>query len=188
VSYYRALLLVVATAVSLPAAVVERMSLEGLVARSQVIAHARVARTSAAWDNLTGVIWTHSELVLQEGLKGRPGNLIRVSEPGGVVGEVGQSVEGMPRFIPGEEVVVFLYRTPQGLWRVRGLGQGKFTVLSNPTNSEQVVRSNMAGLTVVEGGHPAPLGISSSTINGMAFNDFKATVRALVDRGSNDQR
>jgi hypothetical protein len=188
VSYYLALLLVVATVAPLPAAVVERMTLEDLVARSPIIVHARVERTSAAWDDLTGVIWTHTELVLQEGLKGRPGNLIRVSEPGGVVGEVGQSVEGMPRFIPGEEVVVFLYRTPQGLWRVRGLGQGKFTVLRNSPNSDPVVRSNLAGLTVAESGHLTPLSSISNTVNGMAFNDFKTTVRALVDRGSNAKR
>jgi hypothetical protein len=175
-------------AAAAPAAVVERATLETLTERSEVIAHARCVRTWSAWDDFTGVIWTHSELALYEGFKGRAGTVLRVSEPGGVVGGAGMAVEGVPRFEPGEEVVVFLYRTPLGLLRVRGAGQGKFTVLTNPSTNEKSVRTNVAGLTLVEAARPLGQGISPQGLNGLEFNRFRTLVRGLLDKSLHDKR
>ena len=126
----RFLAVVAVLAVAGPAAatVVPRLTLEEIVARSEVVVHGRCVRTWAAWDSERRFIWTHSEIQVLDRWKGAAGATVVVSELGGVVGEMGLAVDGMPRYEPGEEVVLFLYRVPNGYWRTRGLGQGKYEV------------------------------------------------------------
>jgi hypothetical protein len=54
--------------------------------------------------------------------------VVRITQPGGEVGDIGQRVSGLASFTPNEEVVVFLQRRPgEGYW-VEGMAQGKFRV------------------------------------------------------------
>ena len=64
-------------------------------------------------------------------LKGRPGGTLTIRQPGGpsAAGERSVGILGLPRFQPGEEVILFLYgESASGLTSPVGLGQGKFTV------------------------------------------------------------
>ena len=104
-----------------------RLSFEELVARSERIVHGRCLRSWSAWDAPGRFIWTHTEIQLLDRLKGSAVTVV-VSELGGIVGGLGLAVEGVPRYQPGEEVVLFLYQTPIGYWRARGLEQGVYRV------------------------------------------------------------
>ncbi len=67
-------------------------------------------------------------------LKGRPGGTLTIRQPGGqsVAGERSARILGLPRFRPGEEVILFLYgESASGLTSPVGLGQGKFTVYTD---------------------------------------------------------
>src|SRR5437867_10443567 len=108
------------------ATMVERLSLEQLVERSERIVQGRCERTWSDWDAKHQSIWTHWEIQVTEPIKGGPVTKLVISEPGGIVGDVGMLVEGVPHYEPGEEIVLFLYKTPIGYWRSRGLGQGKY--------------------------------------------------------------
>lgn len=76
-----------------------------------------------------GRILTDTELKVTEVLKGKAPATVVVMQPGGVVGDVGQRVEGVAPFRPGEEVLVFLdARGNTDHFMVTGMIQGKFRI------------------------------------------------------------
>ncbi len=182
------LVLLFVTATAARATVVERMSLESLVDRATWIAQARCERTWAAWDARTGAIWTHAELQVLDSLKGGVAGQIIVSEPGGTIGDVGMAVEGVPRYRGGEEVVVFLYRTPAGFLRTRGLGQGKFTVVPDPQGKERRVRLNVAGAALVSPTDAMTRGVTLERLDGMGLEQFVSLIKATVTRRAGQER
>lgn len=96
------------------ATTVVRLSLEDIVDRSELIVTGRVVRTWAAWDGQHRYIWTHNQIAVRSVAQGsRTANLV-VSEPGGVVGSDGMQIAGPPTYAPGEEVMLFLERMPNG--------------------------------------------------------------------------
>lgn len=94
------------------ATVVLALTMEELTARAPLVVHATAQRSLVAWDEPHAKIWTWTELVVKETLKGTPTETVLVKQPGGVVGEVGQQVSGVATFEPGEEVVLFLEPAP----------------------------------------------------------------------------
>jgi hypothetical protein len=118
-----------------------RLSIEQLTAQSDAIVSGRVIRTWAAMDSENRFIWTHYEIRVHDTLKGSARSTIVISEPGGVLNGVFLQVSGSTRYADGEEVAVFLYRTPIGYLRTTNYGQGKF----NPS-SWSVFRARVASL------------------------------------------
>ncbi len=70
---------------------------------------------------------TDTRLQVGEVLKGSAKGEIVVMQPGGVVAEIGQKVEGAGTFTAGEEVLVFLEKKGDR-YALVGMAQGKFTV------------------------------------------------------------
>lgn len=157
---------------------VERLTLEQLADRSERIVHGRCGRTWSAWDENRQFIWTHCELEVLDPLKGGPAGTITVSEPGGVADGLEMSVDGVSRPAAGEEVVLFLYRVPNGFWRARGLSQGKYRV-----DREKVVHAMLEASTVVEPRQP-PAGRSTDLrrLDRAPLQEFKAAVRRALAR------
>jgi hypothetical protein len=152
---------------------VPRFSLEDLVDGSQYIVHGRVIRTFMGWDARHRYIWTHHEIEVADVLRGTPGSRVTVSEPGGSLDGVHQAFSGTLPFAPGEEVVVFLYRTPAGFLRAAGGVQGKFTV-----DRAGRARAQLAGTEVVD--NPvARRGISLAAIDALDVREFKRRVREV---------
>ena len=135
----RLLAVALAVAGSVAATVVVRLTLEELVERSEVVVHGRCLRTWAAWDAERRFIWTHNEIQVLDRWKGAAGAAVVVSELGGIVGDIGMAVDGVPQYQAGEEMVLFLSRTPNGYWRTRGLGQGKHEVQVDSRGGRRVL-------------------------------------------------
>src|SRR5712692_3396956 len=127
---------------------VPRLSLEQMVVSSERILHGRTVRSWSAWDANHRVIWTHYEIEVADTLKGDPPSTITVSEPGGAVEGMELTIAGMPHYETGEEAVLFVYRTPLGLWRTRGLGQGKYTALKD-AGGVMRVHADLGGAVVI---------------------------------------
>jgi hypothetical protein len=108
-------------AISLP-----QLSLEDLVAQSDTIAEGQVIRTWTAMDSENKFIWTHYEIKVSNRLKGLAEATVEIGEPGGTLNGVTLIVPGSARYAVGEEVSVFLYRTPIGYLRTTNYGQGRF--------------------------------------------------------------
>jgi hypothetical protein len=155
------------------ATLVPALSLEGLIDRSEIIAHGRVTRAWPAWDNSHKYIWTHYRIEVIDPIRGNPGASMVVSEPGGSLDGVSMSISGAPGYALGEEAIVFLYRTPIGYWRATGFGQGKYTV------TQQVrVHASLKGLELLK--RDSSPGVSLSTLDGLTVTEFKARVRDAI--------
>lgn len=93
-----------------------------LVVRGQVI------DLSSRWTADRRRIVTDVRVEVADTWKGSLRKTIIVRTPGGVVGDIGQRVDGLATFKPGEEVVLFLERRPDDSFIVSGAAQGKFGV------------------------------------------------------------
>jgi hypothetical protein len=155
------------------AAVVPRYSLEELVSQSEKIVAGRVQRVSTAWDPEHKFIWTHYDVLVSDSLRGSRDRIVTVSEPGGSLDGIHQMVGGALPYSIGEEVVLFLYRTPIGYFRTTGGGQGKFTVSANGR-----VHANTGGIEIIG---PAR-GTSLGTLENLDLRQFLSTVRAAAPR------
>jgi hypothetical protein len=112
-------------AVALPSTV------EELARASQLVVHGRVLRVTARWSDDRRRIFSFAEIEPLATWRGVAGARVTVLTPGGVVGNLGQRVDGAAVFTAGEEIVVFLFEAERGLHRVTGLAQGKFVVERN---------------------------------------------------------
>jgi hypothetical protein len=124
----RMLALVAALAAASPAVAAQAVSVsvEDLARSSDLVVRGTVLSTSSRWSE--GRIYTFAEIQVASSLRGAAPARLTAITPGGIVGDVGQRVDGAAAFTPGEEVVVFLERPTAGGHRVSGLAQGKFAV------------------------------------------------------------
>jgi hypothetical protein len=120
--------LLLAAAMPAAAAQAVAVSVEELARQSDAVVRGRVLDTTARRTPDGTRIYTVVELRRDATLRGRAPARFRVNVPGGVVGRLGQRVDGVPAFARGEDVVLFLERTGEGVYRVAALSQGKFTV------------------------------------------------------------
>jgi hypothetical protein len=144
------------SAICAPAATYRSMSLDALVANSEYVIYGRVVASRVAWDSVTRAIWTRTEIQVLDGAKGRPGNLIAVTEPGGVINGHGEFYPGTPQFRLNMEVVLFLYRAPGNRFRVLGSSQGIYDVSTDLSRGQRVVaRAGQQIQTVYQAGSPS---------------------------------
>jgi hypothetical protein len=121
-------LLLVLSLLSSPAlaATVLRAGVPELAAASDLVVHGVVRVVDDAVSQ--GPFRTVVEVELLEVLKGRHTEpVLRLVLPGGRRGDLTMVVPGMPRFAPGDEVVLLLERTARG-YAFAGLAQGVFKV------------------------------------------------------------
>ena len=160
-------------------AVVPRFSLEELLRSSEMIVQGRIARSWSAWDRGHKFIWTHYEVEVTETLKGPAIGRAIVSEPGGAVPGVRLGVDGSLTFVPGEEAVLCLYRTPIGYWRVYGNGQGKFSLVSNG-RGEKRIHVNLPQARLLDAAGSSGTRVDAKSLNGGTLTDFKRLIRTRI--------
>jgi hypothetical protein len=127
------------------------LRLEQLTAQSDAIVAGRVMRAWAAMDSENRFIWTHYEIKVRDTLKGQAHATVEVTEPGGVLNGHYLRVSGSTPFAVGEDVAVFLYRTPIGYLRTTNYGQGKFPFAEGA--GWNVFRAQVAHIVALQRGH-----------------------------------
>ena len=120
------------------AATLEHLSLDEMAQRSTAIVRARAISSSTSLIGST--IYTHTRFQVLERWKGLEGAQVEVVEPGGTVGQLTQTYSGVPRFTPGQELVMFLWTGPSGRTQVIGLSQGVFGVAKSAAGEDEVSR------------------------------------------------
>jgi len=122
---------------------------ETLAAAAQAVVHARVVSQESRWGGggeSSGVIYTRVVLQPLEWWKGKGArDAIVVSVPGGTVGDLSQTVQGVATFAAGEEVVLFLRRlgrerSGSPVYDLERLALGKFTVGGLPGKPLRAMR------------------------------------------------
>jgi hypothetical protein len=156
---------------------VPRLSFEAMTDRSELVLSGQITRSWTDWDAEHKFIWTHHEIAVSSAQKGAPGSTVIVSEPGGMIGDLGMSVAGSVAYAPGDHVAVFLERMPNGYLRTAGWGQGKYTV-------DKMGRlhgdGSLAGIDVLTAQSGPASGTSIRSLDGMTVAEFRARVAARV--------
>ena len=113
-------------AATLPAATLERLSLDDLIKQSTAIVRGKVLNSYTATSG--PVVYTHYRVQTSETLKGTARATVEFQLPGGVSNNMRQNFAGVPQFQPGDEFVFFLWTGKSGATQVLGLTQGLFSV------------------------------------------------------------
>lgn len=171
----------------LSAGSVPRLSLAELVAQSDFILRGRVARAWAAMDSENRFIWTHYQVQVSSTLKGQQGAAIVIGEPGGTLNGMTLRVPGATEYAVGEDVTVFLYRTPIGYLRTTNYGEGKFTI-STDGRMHGKTGIEIAAATFNHRAPEAAPGASVEGLDGMSWSAFRSLVLRLVVMGNGGRR
>ena len=133
----------------LGATTLEHMSLAKMAGSADLIVQAECTANSTAWD--AGEIWTFTSFDIESVWKGAAGNRrVTVRLLGGKVGGLTSTVSGVPRFHPGERVVLFLERTPRGDFSIVSWMQGTFRVRRNPRTGEEFATQDTAAFATFD--------------------------------------
>lgn len=120
------------------------LDVSGLSRSADAVVQAKVEKVTARWTKDGGRIVTDIELRVVEAWKGAASGTVKVMQPGGVVGEIGQRVDGIASFAPGEEVVVFL-EARGNRFTLAGMAQGRFKVERSSDGRSAYVRQDQCG-------------------------------------------
>ena len=141
-------------AASIPAATLEQLSLDDMIAKSTAIVRGKVTGSYAA---LSGrAIFTHYTIAVSEAFKGAGESSVDVAVPGGTANGFRQVFEGAPTLRPGEEHVFFLWKGASGPTLVVGLTQGLFAVAADGSRDPAVTRA-ASHETMLEAGTGRPV-------------------------------
>lgn len=121
-----------------------------LTQRSEDIVVGRVLSTRSYWDARHTKIFTEVVVTVDEALKGGAdaGGTLTLTQMGGSVDGAHYDVPGSPRFVNGEEALLFVYRGPSGRAQVNGMAQGKFDIVTDAATGEKLVQRMLPGLAV----------------------------------------
>jgi hypothetical protein len=162
------------------ATVVASESVEEMTRAAPLIVRGTARRSMAAFDPGERRIWTWTEVVVTEALKGRAPGSVLVKQPGGEVGGLGQHVSGAARFVEGEDCVLFLEPATdeRDAYIVRGLSAGKVSL--TPRLGQRLAVRDLSGLAFAsKGRRDAVRPIDDGEVLG-APDAFLARVRAAA--------
>ena len=122
-----------------------------LVAEADTIIRGTVTEVRAvSVDSPTGrpTIRTLVTFKVERTLKGRAGDTVTLTLPGGKVGRRTLAVDGMPRFETGERAVVFFAHNGEVFCPVIGARHGRYAIQQDTaTGADYIARDNGAPLT-----------------------------------------
>jgi hypothetical protein len=159
-----------------------QLSVEQMTAAAATIARGRCIANESRWEK--GEIWTISTIEIEEVWKGAAPERISVRLIGGHSGHFISTVAGVPRFHPGEEVILFLEPGREGEFTVTGWVQGTFRIGRDPASGAERVTQDSAGLG---GFDPAAHEIQDGGIHGLLIEQLRSRVRAALDRSGRDR-
>jgi hypothetical protein len=150
-----------------------------LVEEAQVIVHGRVVQLEgrAGHDGLG--IETLVTLQVSSYLKGNLGSELTFVARGGQLGRYRSIVSGAPRFVEGQEVVLFLGAKAPSIPHVIRLGQGAFRVsVDRRTGAKTIRRQPLDGTTTTW----QRLQRGAGPPDGLSLEAFGAMVRATMEK------
>lgn len=176
-------LLISAPVAALRATTLQRLSLDQLAAGCDAVARVSFLHAESRWDH--GTIWTLTTLHVMETIKGSLPAEISVRLPGGRVGQFTSTVEGTPRFHPGDDAVVFLKNSTDGGFTVAGWVQGTFRISRDPRTGDQTVTQDSSAFAVFDA---ATRTFRAEGIRHMPVEEFRGRLASAIARGQGQSR
>lgn len=155
-----------------------RMSIEKMARTAEVVVRARCVTNVTGWD--AGEIWTLTTFQIEEPWKGAPSSLITVRLLGGRAGNLTSTVDGVPRFQPGEDVVLFLERSRRGDFSIVSWMQGTFRIRLERKTLEESVTQDTAAFATYD---PETRRFEASGIRGTRLDALREQVSAALTAG-----
>lgn len=160
----------------LPAATLEKLSLEDMIQKSTTIVRGRVAGSYAAPRG--SIIYTHYTIQVSEQWKGSGATSPDVVVPGGASGGLRQAFPGAPKPILGQEYVFFLWAGPSGLTHIIGLSQGLLSLQRDQDGNLVARRAATAEVMLNSTGR-----IVRNEPFSMRLNDLKQRISSSLGTG-----
>ena len=154
-----------ATTMSAHATIMVRRSIDDLTRDADVVAVATAGGAHASWSD--GHIVTDVSVQLDRVVRGTPeASTVTVRLPGGMIGDVGQRVEGAASLEAGNRYVLFLHRDVPGRYFTVSMSQGVLPV----QGGVRVMPAPASGATVVD--RAATPAVFTVPAEGMALEMF----------------
>ncbi len=154
---------------------------DGLLHDSTTAAVVTASESHAVWED--GRIYTYTHVHVTRAVAGElvTGAEAWIRTMGGVVGKVGQIVEGEAAFAPGDSSLLFLRPGPIGAYVVTDRGQGQYpVVVDDPKQAAHIVRSHSVGMLVaprVAAATAAPR-LAAEVLHGRPVDDVAQEIAA----------
>jgi hypothetical protein len=158
------------------ATTLKRMSVADLSRAAHAVVRARCITNSTRWD--AGEIWTFTTFDVEETWKGSAPAQITVRLLGGQAGNFTSTVSGVPRFAPGEELILFLERTSAQDFSIVSWMQGTFRIGRSLTTGEETVTQDTAAFPVFD---PSSQRFETTAIRKMPVTTFRTLVAASAE-------
>jgi hypothetical protein len=159
-----------------------QMSLSKIAQTAGLIVRVRCLSNSVAWD--AGEIWTFTTFEIEETWKGVPVGAaaqVTVRLLGGSLGNVTSTVSGIPRFRPGEEMVLFLEPSVRGTFSIVSWAQGTFRIHRDMRTGQEIVIQDTAAFDRF---NPATRQFESGASSYQSIDYFRLQVRFAVASAS----
>jgi hypothetical protein len=153
---------------------------DALLHESTAAAIATPVEAQSVWEN--GRIYTYTHVKVERRIAGSvaPGEDAWVRTMGGVVGQIGQIVEGEPVFAAGSPCLLFLHPVsypgsasgPTSAYEVTARAQGQFPVQQqDPAAPPRLIRSRNLGALLPRNDATASPRLAADVIHGRAVDD-----------------
>lgn len=162
---------------------------DGLLRESTAAAIVTPTESQSVWED--GRIYTYTSVHVDRAIAGdlTAGTDVWVRTMGGVVGKIGQRVEGEAVLAQGHASLLFLHtggNAPAGTYQVTARGQGQFPVVASvdPAAPPHLVRSTAAGVLVA----PSVVGpvpnrvLAADVVHGRIVDDVATDIAAAWGR------
>lgn len=173
---YSVLTVALSACLFLPAATLEKLSMDDMIDKSTDIVCAKVAGVSTFLKG--AVVYSRFQIQVSQRWKGNAGTQMDVVVPGGQYGTQRQIFSGAPRLQVGDEYVMFLWTGKSGLTQVIGLSQGLFDVKRNAQGEAILFRAGSQE-TMLDPGTGQPIADTALT---MRLSDLVGTISRKLNQ------
>jgi hypothetical protein len=167
-------LMLAACAAALPAATLERLSLDDMIVKSTSIVRGKVLNSYTASSG--PLIYTHYRVQVSETLKGQARGTVDIQLPGGTANNLRQTFAGVPQFRTGDEFVFFLWTGRSGATQVLGLTQGLFALAAG-SGADPVATRSASHEVMLE--HGTGRQVTDQTLS-MHLSDLRSRIGATL--------
>src|SRR6185503_18163942 len=156
------------------------MDTRALVTRSHDIVIGEVTSVRSRWNETHTRIVTDVTVRVSETLKGGAANELVLTQMGGEIDGMRYTVEGGPRFTPGEETLLFAWRDAAGRPQVSGLSQGKFEIRRDAASGARTLRRALPGIPA---GDPMLMRASGARREALGLDEMVREIRRVLAEG-----
>lgn len=176
----------VSAALMASATTLERMSVAKMTQAAELVVRAQCVANSTRWDG--GEIWTFTSFAVEDSWKGAPSGAaqqLTVRLLGGSVGNLSSTVSGVPRFRPGEEVILFPQSTARGDYSIVSWVQGTFRIHRDARNRAEIVVQDTAAFDTYD---PATRQFDAEGIRNLPVGALRLRVQSALAAQSGEKK